>query len=294
MANEFLEDRLNALVNYGAAYQDEYNVDINETVNDAEYRALNHPFPRRRFNVAYTQNYATLYANLLNVYHRVYGKYAGFRVKCMDDYTSNAETGNPTAFDQPMALISTGVYQLQKVYGGGGSQLATIGLPKRTIFKPVGGTVHVGVGTTEIRAADYSVSSTTGQVTFAADVTTAIAISSVSKAAQCAITYASAPPFVTGQSVNLSGFVGMTQLNGLRSLVSVSGNVVTLTGINSTGFGTWVSGGTLHTRPQSGETVTAGFEFDIPVRFNTTVGARQNEPQAREIEGIELLELLNP
>lgn len=290
----FLEERLSVAVKYGASYGDAYSVEITKTKNGSEYRSLLHPFPVREFHFEFDAKAATLYQNIANTYHRAFGTYAGFRVKCLDDYTTNAQTNSPTAFDQALATISLGAtYQLQKVYGEGGTPLS-IGRPYRTIFKPVTGTVLIGIAGVIIRSADWSVDTTTGIITFAADVTTGIAINAVSNANPCVITYASAPPFVTGQAVNLSGFSGMTQLNGQRSLITVSGNNVTLTGINSLAYGTWTSGGTLHTRPQTGEAVTGGCEFDIPARFDSTLNITQNLIDYRDIAALTLLELLNP
>jgi len=290
----FLEERLSVAVKYGATYEESYSVEITRTANDSEYRKLLHPFPVRVFEFAYDVKATSLYASIANLYHRAFGSYAGFRVKCLDDYSTNGQISAPTAFDQNLGTISLGAtYQLQKSYGIGGTPLS-IGLPYRTLFKPVSGTTLIGIANVAIRSADWSVATTTGIVTFAADVTTGITINSVSKAAACVITYASAPPFVSGQSVRLSGFAGMTELNGQRSLITVSGNAVTLTGINSSGYGTWSSGGTLHTRPQSGEQVTGGCEFDIPARFNSSLKISQHLIEYRDIAALTLIELLNP
>jgi uncharacterized protein (TIGR02217 family) len=290
----FLEERLSVAVKYGATYGDDYSVEITKTKNGSEYRNLLHPFPVREFHFAFDAKATTLYQNIANTYHRAFGRYAGFRVKCLDDYTTNGQTGAPTAFDQALATISLGAtYQLQKVYGEGGTPLS-IGRPYRTIFKPVAATTLVGINGVLIRSSDWSVDTTTGIITFVADVTTGVAITAVSKANPCVITYASAPPFVTGQAVNLSNFAGMTQLNGQRSLITVSGNNVTLTGINSSAYSVWSSGGTLHTRPQTGEAVTGGCEFDIPARFDSTLNITQNLIDYRDIAALTLLEILNP
>ncbi len=290
----FLEERLSVAVKYGASYGDDYAVEITKTKNGSEYRKLLHPFPVRYFEFAYDIRATDLYAQVANVYHRAYKSFAGFRVRCLDDFSTNGQTAAPTALDQALATISLGAtYQLQKVYGAGGTPLS-IGRPFRTLFKPVAGTTLVGINGVTIRPEDWSVATTTGIVSFAADVTTGVAITAVSKANPCVITYASAPPFVSGQSVHLSSFSGMTQLNGLRSLVTVAGNNVTLTGINSLGFGVWTSGGTLHTRPQTGEAVTAGSEFDIPARFDSVLTVSQNLIDYRDISSLTLIELLNP
>ena len=288
---DFLEERLSDLVRYGSSYTDEYAVDIVQTSGGQEYRALVHPFPLRKFDVSYLLDNDKTYAELQAVYHRAHGRFAGFRVRCYDEWSSNGRTGTPTAFDQSMGLVSAGVYQLRKYYGMDKSAGAT-GYAYREIKKPVAGTVKVGIGATEIRSADWSVVTTTGRVTFAADVT--YAITAVTKAASAVITLGT-HSLVVGQSVQVSGIItGMTQINGLRALITAKDATTITVAINSTAFTTYASGGVVHTRPQTGETVTSGFEFDFPVRFNTAMPIGQDYPGYRSVDGVELIELLNP
>jgi len=287
---DFLEERINDLVRYGSSYSDDYAVDIITTSGGQEYRRLVHQFPVRKFDISYLLDNDKTYAELQGIYHRAHGKYAGFRVRCYDEYSSNGRNGTPTAFDQPMALVSTGVYQLCKYYGtdkpAGGA-----GYAYREIKKPVAGTVKVAIGATEIRSADWSVVTTTGRVTFAANQT--YNITAITKAVSAVLTLGS-HPLVVGQSVQVSGVAGMTQINGLRALITAKDATTITVAINSTAFSTYVSGGVVHTRPQTGETVTAGFEFDFPVRFNTAMPIGQDFPGYRSVDGVELVELLNP
>jgi len=287
---DFLEERINDLVRYGSSYSDDYAVDIITTSGGQEYRRLVHQFPVRKFDISYLLDNDKTYAELQGIYHRAHGKYAGFRVRCYDEYSSNGRNGTPTAFDQPMALVSTGVYQLCKYYGtdkpAGGA-----GYAYREIKKPVAGTVKVAIGATEIRSADWSVVTTTGRVTFAANQT--YNITAITKAVSAVLTLGS-HPLVVGQSVQVSGVAGMTQINGLRALITAKDATTITVAINSTAFSTYVSGGVVHTRPQTGETVTAGFEFDFPVRFNTAMPIGQDHPYHRVVDGVELIELLNP
>nr|MBL8412734.1 DUF2460 domain-containing protein [Dechloromonas sp.] len=287
---DFLEERLSAPIKYGSSWGDEYTVDIVETSGGQEYPVLVHPFPRRRFDVSYLLENNRVYTELCGLYHRAHGKFAAFRIRCEDEYSSNGRIGTPTAFDQPMGLVSAGVYQLRKVYGTDQAPGAT-GYPYRTIHKPVAGTVKVGIGPTEIRSADWSVVTTTGRVTFAAD--QSATVTGISKAAQAVISF-SAHPYVVGQSIQLSGVVGMTQINGLRALVTAVAGLNVTVAINSTAFSTYTSGGVAHTRPQAGESVTAGFEFDFPVRFNSSLPVGQDYPALRAVEGVELIERINP
>lgn len=287
---DFLEERLSDLVRYGSSYTDEYAVDIVQTSGGQEYRSLVHPFPLRKFDVSYLLDNDKTYAELQAVYHRAHGRFAGFRVRCYDEWSSNGRIGTPTAFDQSMGLVSAGVYQLRKYYGLDKSAGAT-GYAYREVKKPVAGTVKVGIGATEIRSADWSVVTTTGRVTFAADLT--YPITGISKASQAVITLG-AHGLVVGQSVQVSGVAGMTQINGMRALITAKDATTITVAINSTAFTNYSSAGVVHTRPQTGETVTAGFEFDFPVRFNTAMPIGQDYPGYRSVDGVELVELLNP
>jgi len=287
---DFLEERLLTTILVGAGYQDDYSVGIVQTSGGQEFRSMDHPFPRRKFNVSYMLNTAELSAKLMSMYHRAHGKYAGFRVRCADEWSSNGDRGVPAAFDQPTGLVSAGVYQLRKYYGTDGVAGAS-GHPYRNIYKPVAGTVKVGIGTTEIRAADWSIVTTTGRVTFAVNNTKTI--TAITNAAAAVVTVG-ANTFESGQSVIFSGVLGMTQINGLRALITAIGATTITVAINSTAFGIYTSAGAVNTNPQTGENVRAGFEFDYPARFNSAIPVGQDYTDWRTIDGVELIELLNP
>lgn len=160
----FIETRLPVGVRMGTTWVDEFSVDVVTTASGNEYRRLVHPFPRRRFSVRYTDQIGDLWDEVLNLYVRVYGRYAGFRVRAIDDWSTNEETLPPTALDQVLAPIVAGTtYQLRKEYGSGDTIIR--GLPERTIHKPVINTVLISVDDVPT-ASGWSVNSTTGVVTF--------------------------------------------------------------------------------------------------------------------------------
>ena len=286
--SEFLEERLPIGVRAGASYSDEYNVEITQTANGSEYRRLVHPYPMRVYNVFYTQFTADLWDQILSLYHRSYGMFAGFRVKALDDYTTNNRTGTPTAVDQVLALVSAGVYQLQVAYGGTGTPIS-IGKPVRTIFKPVAGTIKIAIGAAE-QTTRFTASTTTGQITFT---NLTKAITGISKAASAVITLGT-HTYNVNDSVHISGVVGMVQINGLRAFITAKDATTITVAINSTGFSTYTSGGNVNTAPQAGEIVTGGAEYDIPCRFNSRIDVTSLAPGIRESSQIEIIELLSP
>jgi uncharacterized protein (TIGR02217 family) len=289
--SDFLEERLPVAVRAGASYSDQYAVEITQTASGSEYRRLVHPYPVRVYTVFYTQQTASLWADILALYHRAYGMFAGFRVKALDDYTTNARTAAPTATDQTLQVITAGsVYQLQVKYGAGGTPLA-IGEPVRTIFKPVSGTTKIAIGAQTQGALMWSVSTITGRVTFAANKTRRI--TAIVKASAAIVTVG-AHTFAVGESVYFAGVVGMTQINGLRGLITAIGTNDITVAIDSSAFTAYTSGGTVNTNPQTGEVVKGGCEFDIPCRFNSRIDVTALSPNIRESSQIEIIELLNP
>jgi len=289
---EFLEERLPIGVRMGASYADEYMVDITQTASGSEYRRLVHQYPRRVFNVSYTQLTSDLWSQVMALYHRAYGMFAGFRVKAMDDYSTNARIGMPTAIDQTLAVVTAGsLYQLQVAYGAGGTPLG-IGRPVRTIFKPVAGTVKVAIGALEQTIVTmWAVDTTTGRITFNANKTGTV--TAITQAASAVVTVG-AHTFAVGESVHFVSVVGMTQINGLRGTITAFDATTITVAINSSAFSAYTSGGTVNTQPQSGETVLGGCEFDIPCRFNSRIDVNAISLGVRESGDIELVELLNP
>lgn len=290
----FLEERLPIDVRYGSSYSDGYNVKIVETSSDSEDRTLVHPFPKYRFAIRYLRKGSVLWGKLVSLYHRCYGRYAGFRVYHHDDNSTNGETDPPTATDQDLALVSTGIYQLQKEYGLNGTAIA-IGRPVRTIFKPVSGTVLVAMSNTtsgDFTTTDFTVDTTTGKVTLAADKTRAV--TAITQAAEAVLTVGT-NTFLVGESVHVGDVVGMTEINGLRGEILAKPSTTTIrVDIDSTAFTAYSSGGNVHTRPQTGESVKGGCLFDIPCRFDSDIDITPVSPDQRETGDIFLVEILNP
>lgn len=286
----FIEERIDTCFQLGAETEDSYAVDETKTANGSRYARLLHGLPARTFDIDYIKDSARLTAEVKSLYDRTYGGFAGFRVKSWYDFTTALDgVSAPTALDCVLPLVSAGVYQLVKEYGRDKPALP-IGRPKRTLFKPVTGTVKFGVAGVALPAPQWSVDTTTGRVTCAANKTRAI--TAISKAAAAVLTIGS-HTFAIGDSVAVAGVVGMIQINGLRALVTATTGTTIAVAINSSAFTTYTSGGTVQTQPITGEVVTGGCEFDIPVAFDSAfnVSALGNGICA---SGLRLVEILNP
>jgi len=289
--SEFLEERLPSEVRIGAQTRSAYQVQITRTASGMEYRRLVHNLPMKSFVINFTSLRDDVIKRVLDLYDRAHGRYAGFRVRWLDDFTTRADGRSaPTAIDQTFSRISSGVYQLQKEYGQGGTPSGA-GLPVRTIYKPVSGTALVAVGGVTWPSG-WLLDSATGRITF--DSNRSKAITAISKATQAVIDFGSAHPFAINETVYISGVAGMVQINGQRvSVTAATTNTITVA-INSTGYSTYISDGVVNTQPQQAEIVTGGCEFDLPCRFNSDLDITLLTQTVRDIGSLEVVEILAP
>lgn len=286
---EFLEERLAENIDYGSGFGASYAVSTVTTAGGNEYRSMKHPFIKAQMTIEFERQTNFIISQIVDLNNRAGGTYRGFRVMHPADYSTNNYRGDPTAFDQPMALVNPtvpGVYQLMRWYGDS-SDASCI---RRRIRKPVAGTVKVGVHGAAFPAAQWSVDNTTGIVTMAANKTGTI--TNIAKGSTTTITVANS--MAVGESVLIANVVGMTQINGMRAPITAASGTSITVAINSTGFSDYASGGTLNTAPQTGESVTAGCEFDIPMRFTADLSSRFSNWDTIDAGSIDLLEILNP
>ncbi|MCY1282207.1 hypothetical protein D9M70_310370 [compost metagenome] len=291
---EFIEERLNACIRLGAAADDSYFTNVTMTAGGSRYASLKNGKPYRTFDISFLKPRSDLALEVASLYHRTYGGYAGFRVKCWDDFTTALDGISAyAATDCILGKISGGVYQLLKEYGRDKAALASIGRPKRIIYKPVSGKVAAAVNGQALPAAQWAVNTTTGRITLAANKSRPI--TGISKASSAVVTVGS-HTFIVGDSVVISGVVGMTQMNGRRALVTATSGTTITVAINSALFSDYTGGGTVQTQPldSGSDILTAGCEFDIPVAFDSHFSVSALETNFRDVGGLRLVELLNP
>jgi len=161
---EFLEDLLPIGVRLGAEKTEDFAVHVTRTASGGEDRQLLHGLPMGRWTIAFTMDRDSLYAKIRSLHRRAYGRYAGFRVRCLDDFSTREDgVSTPTPLDQTLVRLSSGVYQLVKRYGSPGLALS-IGYPMRTIYKPVAGSTVAAVNGVTL-SYGVSVNTTNGRVT---------------------------------------------------------------------------------------------------------------------------------
>lgn len=284
----FLEDRLPMWMRLGASWGEDFAVEVTRTASGAEYRKLLHPYPVLSGAIRYTQDIAPIWDEVLSLYRRVYGRFAGFRVRARDNWSTNGGNKPPTAADQVLELVEPGVYQLVARYGQT-DPLLDIGAPARIIHKPVAGTVLLAVG--GIATSAFTVDVTTGRVTLAANKTAAV--TAIAKGAATVVTVG-ANTFVVGESVQVSGVVGMTEINGQRAPITGRTETAITLALDSSAWSDYASGGVVNTAAQDGEVVTGGCEFDIPCRFDSAIDLTSLSVGVRDTSEIHIVEILNP
>lgn len=284
---QFLEERFPSNVDYGSGFESVYETTIVTTSNGNEYRSQPHPFIKAMFDIDFERQTLDVIEQIIDLNNRANGKTRGFRVKHPIDYSTNEYRGSPTAYDMALSPVSAGVYQLVRWYGDSDDPTCA----RRLIRKPVSGTVLVGVAGQAYPSGQWSVDTTTGRITCAANKTRAI--TAITKAASAVVTVGS-HTFSIGDSVAFQSVAGMTQINGLRALITATSGTTITVAINSTAFTTYTSGGSVQTQPITGEDVTGGCEFDIPCRFDADLRGIFSNWNTINASGIRILELLNP
>lgn len=203
------------------------------------------------------------YEEMLAWIYAMRGSGYGFRYKDWGDYKSCSIAATPAFDDQVIGTGdgATAAFQLIKKY--------TKGLTyTRDIKKPVAGTVFAGIGGVE-STTNFSVATTTGIITFD-DHSYSISGASDQGGGTTRLITSIGHALAPGDSLYLSGFTGdWSGLNGGRYIATVASGTAVDISFDSSGYTAYSSnGGQLKTLPQIGETVTAGFEFDVPVRFD--------------------------
>ena len=292
----FLEETFDTCARYGTAFSEGYAVVNTVDAGGNSYGKLIHPYPMLRYELDFSNvQSAQARGDIIDLFHRSFGTFGGFRLRHHSDYSSNNFVDTPTAADQAMvpATVSPSAlrWQLARWYG-----VQVMGQsPLRLIRKPVAGSVLVGIrsATSEVfpQSAGWSVDVLTGIVEFANSART---ITNIVKGSTTVVTVGSGHTYVAGRNVVVSGVVGMTEINGLRADILFANSSTIMLDINSNTFSDYVSGGQTNTAPQAGEVPTAGFYFDIPVRFETDLSGVNFNNWDVISAAVNVVEILNP
>lgn len=163
---------------------------------------------------------------LIAFFHVMRGRAAGFRYRDRFDHEVFEGEGI-------VSYAEGGKLQLGKLYSTGGFTQG------RTIRKP--DSVGFALKRNTAPTAAFTLDTTTGLVQLTADATAVI--TDVSKANPGVVTTAAAHGFVTGQAVTLRDILGMVEANLPDLQITVLSATTFSIGIDTTGFTTYISGG---------------------------------------------------
>ena len=167
----FHEVRFPDNISRGARGGPERRTQIVELASGAEERNASWANSRRRYDVAYGIRRADDLAAVVAFFEARNGRLHGFRFKDWADFKSCLPSQTPSATDQPIGTGNGAAtqFQLLKRYTSGAQSWT------RAITKPVAGTVTIALNGTP-QASGWSVSTTTGLLTFATAPATGVAI----------------------------------------------------------------------------------------------------------------------
>lgn len=160
----FSEERFPVDIALGASGGSAYSTDIIEMFSGHEQRNINWSISKGKWNISYSKKTKVQIKSIVDFFHSKKGKAIGFRFK---DYSDFETTGSNIGIGDS----STTEFQLRKEYS------TTEDTVYRDIKKPVNGTVKIYVaGVLQTETSDYTISYTTGLVTFVSAPTTGQAI----------------------------------------------------------------------------------------------------------------------
>lgn len=248
-------------ISFGAVGGPMFFTEVVTVASGHEQRNEVWEFPRLGWDVSQGVRKDSDMHQLIAFFRIAKGRTNGFRYKDWSDYQTSAGGDG---------IIGTGIgtglasYQLMKRYILPEVPSSSYGL--RQIRKPISGTVQVFQDAVELTSG-FGIDYTSGIITFAASATATV--TNVTKANPAVVTFVSTHPFILGQSIIITGSVGMPQINGqLAGITALSPTTVTLGAINSTSYGTFTGTATASRYPQPGNALTWIGEFDTPCRFD--------------------------
>lgn len=262
---EFIETpRFPVEISYDSTGDIEFLTEVTAPLSAVEVRNAQWSQERRNFVFEYQLLTEEKYEAITDYFRVCMGRLHEFRAKDHGDYKSCPLSQTPSALD---IVIGNGnavdnLFQLVKNYTTGALTY------QKDITKPVVGTVL-----TNIDGVAYpegiNIDHTTGKVSL---VNWALPITAITNTNPARIsTGTNLSGLVAGTSIYLQNIGGTIELNDARyEISSVNGGAGWFEiALDATAFGVYTSGGNADTILQEGEVLTAGFEYDVPVRFDT-------------------------
>jgi uncharacterized protein (TIGR02217 family) len=269
----FHETRFLDCVKFGSTGGPTFNTTVVSALSGFEFRNGNWSIARHRYEIGMSARIQSEFMAIKSTYMLCFGRLYGFRWKDAADYETIDADGSLLGL---LSGVEVGdqregygipVYRIYKKYTVG--SLTTY----RRIIKLVDGTVVIRRNASPVTVGaspgNIAIDTATGLVTFVADQSRAISAHTPGASHVFTLASAFSPNLAAGGRIYVSGITGTaaTALNGISHEISnVAGADITVT-TNTTAL--TASGGNAYFYPQPTEALSASFEFDVPVRFDT-------------------------
>lgn len=151
----FFEQQLHPRISFGAKGGPAFSSEVIQTTGGQRYANRNWTYPLHRYDISEGVKSPADFELIRSMFYNVFGQFDGFRFKDWADFELT---------DQPLSMISSGIFQLNRSYVLGVRTFV------RPIFKPVASTIvltrhRAGTPSTPSASIDY----TTGQATISGD-----------------------------------------------------------------------------------------------------------------------------
>lgn len=266
-------------ISYGSTGVPRYLTDKAEVLSGNEQRQTRYEYPRHEYSINMENVPAPEIAEIMNIWHVVSGDYAGFLFLDPLDHTSgNTETNfsatEVTPTDQEIASASGDIteYPLYKFYEKGSRR------KRRRIKYPKVDTMRVAVNGVETTRWEWD--NNTFKLRFTS-ILSAGTVATATKVGNALTTTGTSPFFnmAVGDTFYISGFTDeLTDTASgmpLRIVTRPTGASITVEAFDGADWGDW--GGTDEADvevtlnpayPSTGDSITAGYWFYVPVRFD--------------------------
>lgn len=249
-------------ISYGSVGGPAYRTSVIEIKSGQEKRNVDWEYPRHEYDVAYGVKTQDDLETLIDFFHAVRGRAHGFRYKDWADYKSCHTGESIVSTDQSLGTGdgSTITFQLVKAYTKGSLTMS------RTISKPVSGTTVVALDSV-LQSSGWSIDTATGVITFAQSTWAIVAVDTGTDVVE--VSGDKTGDVSAADSIEISGSTGNDGVYTVQSVTYNGGSGRTEITVTEDITDATADGDVLHGQPNNGVAVTAGFEFDVPVRFDT-------------------------
>lgn len=264
-------------ISYGSQGGPGFETNVVAYGSGYEQRNPRWPIARHKYDAAHGIKDQTQLNVLVQFFHIAQGRAFTFRFKDWGDYQASSASNVSGTGQCNSAGVGTATphYALYKKYGPLSGSVGSTPYALRRITKPVSGTITayrngaaVTVGTSP---GQVSFDTTTGTLTYVADLTRAV--SSISNSSKAILTLTASANIVNSTLIYIDSVAGMTQINSavhyVNSVISPTQYMIGTDTRTSQGYGLYTGSGFVRQFPQAADVLTAVFEFDVPCRFQT-------------------------